>query len=353
MADPTEATSSSEPAVETVGQSDIAVDLVFNQPDDDTDSALGDDQSQILSTVSITSTILQYRKIHGRTYHNFGGAEKTEYWAPNDETANEQLDINHHLLNLSLDNKLYLAPLDRAKVKNVLDLGTGTGIWAIDFADEFPDASVTGVDLSPIQPSWVPPNLSFEIDDISGTWTYPDNKFDYIHIRYMTGSVKDWVAVYREAYRCLKPGGWIEHMDCAAGVYADDGSMPPDHIFVAWLENFRQAGSKIGQTFEVIDNDNYIRWLEEAGFKDVSKKTIKVPVGGWPANKKLKEIGLANQLSLTMGIEGFGLYILTNVLDWKYDEVQVFLANVRAGLKNKAYHGYCLWGVAWSQKPLG
>ena len=33
------------------------------------------------------------------------------------------------------------------------------GLWAIDFADEFPEAEVTGTDISPIQPTWIPPNL--------------------------------------------------------------------------------------------------------------------------------------------------------------------------------------------------
>jgi hypothetical protein len=28
-----------------------------------------------------------------------------------------------------------------------------------DFADEFPDCKVIGTDVSPIQPSWIPPNL--------------------------------------------------------------------------------------------------------------------------------------------------------------------------------------------------
>lgn len=28
-----------------------------------------------------------------------------------------------------------------------------------DFADEYPEAEVIGTDISPIQPSWVPPNL--------------------------------------------------------------------------------------------------------------------------------------------------------------------------------------------------
>lgn len=36
-----------------------------------------------------------------------------------------------------------------------LDIGTGTGIWAIDFADEHPETTVIGTDLSPIQPDSV------------------------------------------------------------------------------------------------------------------------------------------------------------------------------------------------------
>ena len=38
----------------------------------------------------------------------------------------------------------------------VLDVGTGTDIWAFDFADEHPEAQAIGVDLSPIQPKFVP-----------------------------------------------------------------------------------------------------------------------------------------------------------------------------------------------------
>ena len=248
---------------------------------------------------------------------------------------------SHHLLTLALGNKLFLAPLD--KPNKVLDVGTGTGIWAIDFADEFPDADVTGVDLSPIQPSWVPPNCKFELDDVSSSWTYPDNTFDYIHIRYMVGCMKDWTVLYKEAYRCLKPGGWIEHMDCSAGVFSDDGSLPPDSIFTDWRNVFREAGPKMGQTFEVIDDDIYVGWLEAAGFKEVKSQNFKTPVGSWPADRTMKEIGQCNRLGLELGIEGFGLYILTTVMGWEYAEVQAFLGKVRAGLRNKAYHGYCLW----------
>jgi len=54
------------------------------------------------------------------------------------------LDLQHHLFLLTLDHKLGLAPPNKpdSKVERVLDLGTGTGIWAVDFADEHPEAEV-------------------------------------------------------------------------------------------------------------------------------------------------------------------------------------------------------------------
>ena len=62
----------------------------------------------------------------------------------------------------------------------MLDVGTGTGIWAIDFGDEHPSAEVLGTDLSPTQPTWVPPNVRFEIDDATKPWTWDAGAFDFV-----------------------------------------------------------------------------------------------------------------------------------------------------------------------------
>lgn len=43
------------------------------------------------------------------------------------------LDIIHHIYLLILKDRLHLAPLDNPQ--RILDLGTGTGIWAIDMAE--------------------------------------------------------------------------------------------------------------------------------------------------------------------------------------------------------------------------
>ncbi len=54
----------------------------------------------------------------------------------------------------------------------------------MEVADIFPSAEVLGVDLSPIQPSWVPPNLKFVVDDLEDDWVYGSG-WDYVHFRDM------------------------------------------------------------------------------------------------------------------------------------------------------------------------
>lgn len=130
-----------------------------------------------------------------------------------------------------------------------------------DFANEFPSAEVIGTDLSPIQPAWTPPNCKFELDDASQVWTFADNTFDYIHIRCLLGSIEDWVRLYRECLRCLKPGGWLEHTDFSVLSGCDDGSLPPDAVWYEWSNVFLEAGRKMGRSFEVVDDDNFVRWM--------------------------------------------------------------------------------------------
>ncbi|KAK3366571.1 S-adenosyl-L-methionine-dependent methyltransferase [Podospora didyma] len=157
------------------------------------------------STTSLSPSIINYRERHGRTYSNY---EDVEDWYPNDEKQQGSLEIMHQMMLIYDKGKLFQAPVENPQ--RLLDVGTGTGIWAVDFASRFHSASVTGTDLSPIQPEWVPPNCSFELDNANLRWNFPDNEFDFVHVRGLTGSITDWEEFYRAAYRCIKPGGWID-----------------------------------------------------------------------------------------------------------------------------------------------
>lgn len=212
-----------------------------------------------------------------------------------------------------------------------------------DMADQFPEAEVVGVDLSPTQPTWIPQSCRFDIDDASQEWTFKDNTFDYIHIRFMAGCFKDWVKLYRECYRCLKPGGFVEHLDFSLHVRSDDGSLPPDSVWSQWSRVFVDAGEKLGQTFEVIDGYRWVERMQEAGFPDVQTRAIKTAIGAWPADARQKEIGRFNKLGLEKSLEGFALYLLTNVMEWEYEEVQSWLGKVRETIRNTRHHGYTTW----------
>lgn len=112
------------------------------------------DNSDIVDTSStfddrttIVSSIKNYKYENGRRYHSFRDGE---YLLPNDEREQERLDLLHHTFRLLLNGELYRAPLSNPV--RVLDFGTGTGVWAIDFAEENPRTEVLGTDLSQFNP---------------------------------------------------------------------------------------------------------------------------------------------------------------------------------------------------------
>lgn len=60
----------------------------------------------------------------------------------------------------------------------------------------------------------------------------------------------------------------------------------------------------------------------------------------WPRNPRLKQIGMYNRLQWEEGIEGWSMFLLTNILHWKKEEVMVYLAQMRTALRNRSIHAY-------------
>ncbi|KAF4958683.1 hypothetical protein FGADI_2233 [Fusarium gaditjirri] len=300
---------------------------------DDADSTLETDADS--STASVSSSILHYRSIQGRTFHS--DKFVTEYSFPNDEQQLESVDISHHYLTVLLDGQLYLAPIGD-NVQKALDVGTGSGIWAIDFADQFPQAEVTATDLSPTQPKWVPPNVRFEIDDATETWTWKDNTFDFIHMRYLFGAIQDWAALYQQAYRVCTPGGWVESVEADIHFRSDDGTAEEQEVYKLCNKLYEEGGKAIGRTFFV--HDLQPKGMEDAGFVDIKTVDYKIPIGDWPKDPRLAEVGRFVKLTLENDMEGYTLLLWNNVLQWPKDEYQVFLMQSRKALRNRKIHGY-------------
>jgi len=65
----------------------------------------------------------------------------------------------------------------------VVDIGTGSGQWVIEVADQYPSAMVFGTDLSPIQPIMVPENAEFIITDSAYGLDFDTDSTDLVNSR--------------------------------------------------------------------------------------------------------------------------------------------------------------------------
>lgn len=169
---------------------------------------------------------------------------------PNDEAEQERMDMQHHIYLMIFSGELYRAPLPR-KVNRVLDVGCGTGKWAIDFADMHLEADVIATDLSVIQPYWASSegpltgsgmgnahgccrylrmsnsrltmprktgsitrnSITFILEAWVVLYYLADPQMDGCSDGHSLGSISDWPKLMRQAYDNLQPGGWIEVVD--------------------------------------------------------------------------------------------------------------------------------------------
>jgi hypothetical protein len=74
--------------------------------------------------------------------------------------------------------------------------------------------------------------------------------------------------------------------------------------------------------------------MKDAGFINVSARCLPIPVGTWPKDKKLKEIGAFNLIQYLDNLEGINLRLMSSVYGWSADEIKVYCAKLRSAFKN-------------------
>ncbi|TEA10582.1 Secondary metabolism regulator laeA [Colletotrichum sidae] len=321
--------------------------LEAEEPENETDDGASFDERLSSYSASLASSAVEYPTEYGRRYHAF---RPGSYFMPNDEVEMDRLDLSHAITLKLYDYRMYLSPLEKDKVFKILDIGTGTGIWAMEMGDLFPNAEVYGNDLSPIQPDWVPPNVKFEIDDVESEWL-DDRKYDFILCRYMVGSIADWPKLVKNIYDNLNPGGWAEFVDMSGEYYSDDGTLTENHATRKWNKTLVDAIASIGR--ESRPGPKLEGWVREAGYQNMVHQKFKVPIGPWAKDEFHKDVGWMNLKQVLQGLEGFTMRIFTGVLGWSREEVEVQLIDVRKELKAvHTFHALFDVHVVYGQKPL-
>ncbi|KAK4189415.1 putative methyltransferase [Podospora australis] len=325
------------------GQRDETIEPEDGPPDEDEFLAEGWDASSNGST-SVTSSIYAHTYENGRRYHAY---RYGRYPIPNDDLEQNREDMKHAMMMEMTDGKLFLAPIGPNPQK-IIDIGTGTGIWAIEMGDLFPSAEILGIDLSPIQPQWVPPNVKFMIDDAEDEWASGSN-WDYAHLRGMSIVFRNLQKVIDQIYQNLKPGGYIEFQESHGRPQCDDSSMSSSDVMLQFYNLCVEALAKFGMDLNAPQTVGDL--LTKAGFVNVTCVKRKIPVGVWPRDKTMRLIGLyvretalQSLPSLTKAFEkGLGM---------SATEREVWAAKVKEAAMDSAVHRFYYFYFWWGQKPF-
>ena len=142
-------------------------------------------------------------------------------------------------------------------------------------------------------------------------------------------------------YSNLEPGGWIEHWDGDPRVNCDDGSLPPDSSIAAFGKATWDAAENWGHSLDTCYTMRSV--MEKVGFIDVHEKARKLPIGPWPRDPTLKEVGRLHHYQWMTGMEGWAMFLLTKYgvpRPWQKEEVQVLVAKIRQELQTPSIHVY-------------
>lgn len=205
---------------------------------------------------------------------------------PNDEEEQDRLDFQHAVIGMVLNGKLTAAPVQSPAY--VLDIGAGTGIWCIEFAEANPDSFVIGTDLCLIQPHPRTTNCAFILEDSeTAEWFFPSS-LDYVHMRNVGPCFDDIRTIIRKAYGHMTPGGWIDLQDGHWQPACIDDSLEGTAL-ERWFRLIIRGGQRQGR--DMLKAKYYKQYLLEAGFTDVEEKIYQLPGNSSVKNRKLKEIG--------------------------------------------------------------
>lgn len=214
----------------------------------------------------------------GRSYVAAGGRRHladVPDLLPKDDQEIHRLDFQHHLLRYTLRGN-FAAPINQPT--GILDVGCGTGRWAIEMAGLFPTANVIGLDIVPPStrtPGYnehLPENFLFVNGNVFDRMPFADASFDFVHMRLLFTAIpaNRWSQVVGELIRVTRPGGWVELVE---GNMPQNGGPAMEAInrWISEISSRRGIDVRLGAQVGA--------FLQQAGLSGVVFRDIYLPIG--------------------------------------------------------------------------
>lgn len=115
-------------------------------------------------------------------------------------------------------------------------------------------------------------------------WAF-SRPFDFIHCRYLAGSIQDWPRLIAQAFKHCTPGGFVEFQDFDMKFYSTDGSFCPGSSPDVWTSEIVEALKTFNREPE--PGPKLEGWIRDAGFMNVNHSLLPIPVGMWPKDKRM------------------------------------------------------------------
>ncbi|KAG8967240.1 hypothetical protein FRC03_010315 [Tulasnella sp. 419] len=374
---------SDESDTESTGHTSHSAEFQELQEEDDDDTPA----PSIFSFRSSRDGLNLLRESEGRLFN----AQNELYALPADDTEFDRLD-KQHLAQLLIVGGLYLpkelvesilAPREGVE-RAILDLGSGSGSWAIEMANAFPHAQVVGIDLAPTTTKELPPNCRFEFDDFTLGLPHYHHCFDVVHARFIANGVTSFTAIIEEMAQCLRPGGIAllveadfellnEHLEPLNAAQDDDDSPNTSWLsrfFMETYETLKQRGSDIDGSRNIGTLIRDCTLLENCG-----KQTLYTNVGPWlrgtwsqnphetlvirrrilegsnpTEQERYDRIGELLRSDLLELGDSFKPLLLSE--GYFPDVVNQILDNMKKELNDSNFHSYIQWHFAWGTRRI-
>lgn len=215
---------------------------------------------------------------------------------PKDEQEINRLDFEHHVLRYTMRGN-FAAPIGQPS--SILDVGCGTGRWAIEMAGLFTGANVIGLDIASPgsrnsgMTERLPDNYLFVSGNVLEGMPFSNASFDFVHMRLLFTAIPAarWNDVVRELARVTRPGGWIELVE--GGLPLDGG--PALDAINSWVSVIAaRRGIDLGRGGQVG------AMLQSAGLAHVVFRDMYLPVGRYGG--RTGQMTAADTLALIEGL---------------------------------------------------